>query len=131
MDSIKDDNYYLKSIKKSFDRITSKTNGISYMEFYENMDIQEITKFHLIQISENAKKISDEYIQSKKEISWGDIYGLRNRIVHDYGNVILDIVYETLMEDIPEVKKQLFEEKNDDYSSFLTSTSCKSCTYFC
>ena len=35
------------------------------------------------------------------EIPWTDIAGLRNRIVHDYGNVDLDVVYSTLTEDIP------------------------------
>ena len=29
------------------------------------------------------------------------MYGLRNRIVHDYGNVDLTIVYDTLVRDIP------------------------------
>ncbi|WP_242951161.1 HepT-like ribonuclease domain-containing protein [Butyrivibrio fibrisolvens] len=33
--------------------------------------------------------------------------GLRNRIVHDYGNVDLEIVYETLKYDIPELMEQL------------------------
>jgi uncharacterized protein with HEPN domain len=35
--------------------------------------------------------------------------GLRNRIVHDYGNVDLEIVYETLKYDIPELMEQLKE----------------------
>lgn len=31
------------------------------------------------------------------------MYGMRNRIVHDYGNVDLKVVYETLKNDIPEL----------------------------
>ena len=31
------------------------------------------------------------------------VYGLRNRIVHDYGSVDLGIVYDTLKDDIPEL----------------------------
>lgn len=34
---------------------------------------------------------------------WIAIYGLRNRIVHDYGNVDLNVVFETLKHDIPEL----------------------------
>ena len=35
------------------------------------------------------------------------LYGLRNRIVHDYGNVDLNIVYETLKNDIPELLEMI------------------------
>ena len=66
-------------------------------------------KFHLIQISENARRLSDDYKTNNPTIPWSDIYGLRNRIVHDYGNVVLDIVYETLTKDIPDLEKQFFE----------------------
>ncbi len=38
---------------------------------------------------------------------WSDVYGLRNRIVHDYGAVDLHIVYVTLTKDIPQLKKLL------------------------
>lgn len=32
-------------------------------------------------------------------ITWGDIFGLRNKIVQDYGQVDLKIVYKTLVYD--------------------------------
>jgi uncharacterized protein YutE (UPF0331/DUF86 family) len=37
------------------------------------------------------------------------MYGLRNRIVHDYGNVDLNVVYETLKNDIPELLEMLIK----------------------
>ncbi len=40
-------------------------------------------------------------------IPWSALGGLRNRIVHDYGNVDLNIVYETLKNDIPELLEML------------------------
>lgn len=42
-------------------------------------------------------------------IPWGDVYGLRNRIVHDYGMVDLHIIYMTLVKDIPALKNNLEE----------------------
>ncbi len=57
--------------------------------------------FRLIQVQENAKKLSEVYKSEHKQIPWTDISGLRNRIVHDYGNVDLDVVYSTLIYDIP------------------------------
>lgn len=63
----------------------------------------------LVQISENAKNLTDEFREKNAQIPWTDIYGLRNRIVHDYGHVDLEIVYDTLTKDIAEIK--IFIEK--------------------
>ena len=76
----------------------------------ENVDLEELSKhellqdsmlFRLIQISENAKRLSDDYRDQHRNIPWTAIYGLRNRIVHDYGSVELTIVFDTLKKDIP------------------------------
>ena len=50
-----------------------------------------------------------EYKTKKSNLPWDELTGLRNRIVHDYGNVNLNIVYETLKNDIPELLEQLSE----------------------
>mgnify|MGYP002284367159 CR=1 FL=1 len=63
--------------------------------------------FRMIQLSENAKRLSEEYKQERKRIPWNAIYGFRNRIVHDYGNVDLNIVFETLKNDIPELLEMI------------------------
>ena len=86
-------------------------NNITYDIYSEDEDLQDITMFNIIQISENVKQLTDEYKRENSDIPWQDIYGLRNRLVHDYGNVVLDIVYETLTKDIPELRKSLFEKK--------------------
>ena len=41
---------------------------------------------------------------------WNALYGLRNRIVHDYGNVDLRVVFDTLKHDIPELLKIIKEK---------------------
>lgn len=103
----KNDDYYLEKIIKSLNRIIKTMNNISYDEFLVNDDVQDITMFNLIQISENSKKLTEEYKNKHQNIPWNDVYGLRNRIVHDYGGVVMDIVYYTLIEDIPELLKTI------------------------
>ncbi|MBQ4252919.1 MAG: DUF86 domain-containing protein [Erysipelotrichaceae bacterium] len=67
--------------------------------------------FRLIQISENAKKLSTNFrVVDHPSIPWIDLYGLRNRIVHDYGNVDLGIIFDTLKYSIPELYDQLSKE---------------------
>ena len=61
----------------------------------------------MIQISENAKRLSDEYKEANSSLPWNELTGLRNRIVHDYGNIDLNIVFDTLKYDIPELLEML------------------------
>lgn len=65
--------------------------------------------FRLIQISENANKLSDEFKQNYAFIPWRAIKGMRNKIVHEYGSVDLGVVYDTVKEDIPELLRDLKE----------------------
>ena len=58
--------------------------------------------------------VNDEYKESHLSVPWTAIYGLRNRIVHDYGSVDLDIVYSTLKDDIPELLKTIKTDKGSN-----------------
>lgn len=44
-------------------------------------------------------------------IPWREVYGLRNRIVHDYEGVNLKLVWEIISDDLPELKQMLLEIK--------------------
>jgi uncharacterized protein with HEPN domain len=83
---------------------------VDLQELNENEVLLDSMLFRMIQISENAKKLTAEYKDAKNELPWDEMSGLRNRIVHDYGNVDLNIVYETLKYDIPDLLEQLSEE---------------------
>ena len=109
MDNIKNDAYYIAKIIKDIDFIIENMTSVLPEYFSKNEILQDSMMFRLIQISENAKKLSDIYKMQHGEIPWTDVYGLRNKIVHEYGRVDLGIVYDTLVNDIPEVRKLLAE----------------------
>ena len=68
----------------------------------------EATVFNLMQIGELAKtSLSDEVKIQLSSIPWQQIYGLRNRIVHGYEGVSMQIVWDTVSEDIPLLNSQL------------------------
>lgn len=103
---MKSDNEYIEKILKDITYIIEKMDKIDYDSFVVNTILQDAMMFRLIQISENAKLLSEEY-KSKSNIPWTSISGLRNRIVHDYGNVDLTVIYNTLVDDIPRVREEL------------------------
>ena len=81
----------------------------SLQDFEENPMRVEATVFNLMQIGELAKsELSDELKQQLTTIPWKQIYGMRNRIVHGYSGVNMQIVWDTVSEDIP-MLSQSFE----------------------
>ncbi len=110
MNNPKNDAYYVQKILTDLHFIVKHMDGISVQVLEENEVLLDSMMFRLIQIQENTKKLTDAYKMSHDDIPWKDIAGLRNRIVHDYGNVDLDVIYTTLTEDIPWLVGQ-FEAK--------------------
>ena len=103
MDNKKSDAYFLSKIKQDLAFIVKNMRDIGIEELNENEILLDSMLFRMIQISENSRKLSDEYKDENSSIPWMALYGLRNRIVHDYGSVDLNIVYDTLKRDIPEL----------------------------
>lgn len=107
MDNIKNDDYYLKKLKTDLEFIVKHMRNIEIEELNIDEILLDSMLFRMIQISENAKRLSDVFKEKHDIIPWHSLSGLRNRIVHDYGNVDLKIVYETLKVDIPELLELL------------------------
>lgn len=99
--------YFINKILEDIDFIIEQMSTITEGKFGKNPLLLDSMMFRLIQISENAKRIDNDFKAKHKNIPWFEMYGLRNRIVHDYGNVDLSIVYNTLIKDIPELKTSL------------------------
>lgn len=61
----------------------------------------------IIQIGELANRLSDKTKESSPNIPWRAIKGMRNLHAHDYENVDMEIVWNTLLEDIPMLRESL------------------------
>lgn len=106
MDNVKKDEYYIQKMIADIEKVIEHMESISYEEFCENEVLQDCVMFRFVQLSENAKKISDEF-KKRTQISWPMIYAIRNRIVHEYGTVSLDIIYNTIFTDFPPLLRLL------------------------
>lgn len=109
MDNVKNDNYYILKIRQDLEFIVIHMKDVDIEELNENEILLDSMLFRMIQLSENAKKLTEDYKQKHNNIPWNAMYGLRNRIVHDYGNVDLNVVFETLKNDIPELLELISE----------------------
>ncbi len=60
-------------------------------------------------IGEAASKVSRETCESLIQIPWLQIVGMRNRLIHAYFDVDLDILWKTILEDVPQLVSSLNE----------------------
>ena len=89
------DERILRKIRKYCREIGDFIAGIEYHTFEDVLQINRACIFTLEQIGENVKGISAEFKEMHSHIPWQEMVGLRNRIVHDYDGIYLDIVWET------------------------------------
>jgi len=65
---------------------------------------------HLLEIiGEAAAGISSDFRLKHPDVPWPKITGMRNRLIHAYFDVNLDVVWQTVTEDLPGLVAQLSE----------------------
>lgn len=58
-------------------------------------------------IGEATKNISSEMTSSYEKIPWKEMAGMRDKLIHDYMGVEIDVVWKTIELDIPDLDKLL------------------------
>jgi uncharacterized protein with HEPN domain len=97
----KSDLLYLGHMLDTAHLILGKLRDKSREEFDDDDNLR-LAVAHLLQmLGESSRRITEESRQAHPEIPWGDIIGMRHKIVHDYMDVDFDIVWETATGDLP------------------------------
>ena len=87
------------------ERIEKTIDGVKQEEFYRDIDKKEIVCFNLLQIGELAKKLSEVFIGNNSGVPWKKIKGMRDRIVHGYGSIQTEFVWQTASKDIEPLRR--------------------------
>jgi uncharacterized protein with HEPN domain len=107
------DYYLLLSVLDTIEKIERYSSGYTTpVEFYKNDRDFDVVMMNFIVIGEVVGKLSDEIKNKNPHINWQKIYGLRNIIAHHYFGINVDIVWEIIHNDLPDLKqgvKQLLE----------------------
>jgi uncharacterized protein with HEPN domain len=82
------------------------TLGYGRDDFFNDQKIQSAVIMQLALIGELVKKIS-ETVKSAIDLPWKDIAGFRDRAIHDYYQVDLSVVWDTITTDLPELDSRL------------------------
>ena len=89
------------------DRALKYTHEITFEEFESNQEKQDATIFSISQIGELVKNIDESTQNEYSDIEWVIIKNLRNKIVHDYDGINLNIIWDILKNDLIPLKEKL------------------------
>ena len=95
--------HILESIKLIEDYIGSKTHD----EFLSSTRLQDMVIRRLEIIGEAVKNIPPSIKEAHLEIPWKEIAGMRDILIHAYFGVDLDMVWEVVKNELPDLETKI------------------------
>ena len=89
------------------DKLLRYCDGLDYAQFSADTKLVEACVFNLSQMGELANRVEDDFARAHPEVPWRLLYGLRNRIVHDYEGVNLQLIWEIISDDLAPLRDAL------------------------
>jgi uncharacterized protein with HEPN domain len=103
----------LEDILDSGEKILDYTKEMTFEEFQrDNKTIDAVVRNFEI-IGEAINLLPDEIKRKYTEVDWQRIRGFRNRIVHDYFGVDLQIIWKITFDQIPSLITNIIHIIND------------------
>lgn len=93
----------LESAKLATLYIAEKTRT----EFASDIQLQDAVIRRLAIIGEAARRVSDSTRQTLPTVPWVEIGGMRNRLIHEYDDLDLEIVWDTVKRSLPSLIEEL------------------------
>ena len=97
------DQAYLLDIANACQTILELTQDMDQAAFIEDKRTHLAILYELTVIGEVVKRLSSEFRESNPETPWKQIAGMRDKLIHDYNQVDLDLTWEVVKSNIPQL----------------------------
>jgi len=101
------DKEFLLDIIEAIKRIELYTNKLSYQDFLQKIETQDAVVRNFEIIGEAVKNISKNLKTKYNNIQWKEIAGMRDKVIHFYFGVNLDIVWGAAKDSLPSFKEKI------------------------
>ena len=101
---------YLQHIVDAIDRATGYVAGMNVSTFEGDSRTQDAVIRSIEIIGEAAQRVraaDGAFAALHAHVPWDQMYGMRNRIVHDYFEIDLAVVWQTVQQDLPTLRQQI------------------------
>ena len=92
---------YINDILNSIEESMEFTGGMTFDEFSLDKKTINAVIRSLEVLGEAARKIPDDLRQQAPEVPWEKMTGMRNKLIHEYFGVDLEIVWAVIKEELP------------------------------
>lgn len=104
----------IKKMIEYINRAEQYTMNITFKEFSNNIMTIDATVFAISQIGELVKNLDKNFQNKYCSIKWHILKGLRNRIIHDYEGINLELIWSIVKKDIIQLRCDLQEILNNE-----------------
>lgn len=102
---------YLNHISEAIERATEYLSTIDNFEAFKRQRRDQDAIIRNIEIiGEAARKIQQQapdFVEAHPEVPWSHMRGMRNKVIHDYFDVELSVVWSTVKNDLLPLKQQI------------------------
>ena len=108
----KDPKILITHILQSIKSVEKYSKGLEKERFMNDEEKQDAINRKLEVIGEAVANLEDKFKQDYPNVPWQDISDMRNRLIHEYFAVDLDLVWEVLQKDLPALKANILKIEN-------------------
>ncbi len=114
----------IQDIFESINRIIPYTENINYEQFKKDLKTQDAVVRNIEIMGEAVKSLSEKIKSQHSEIPWKNIAGTRDKLIHDYFGVNIDIIWNIVLNEIPnlQLKIEKIDHSRAKKSPFQTET---------
>jgi len=103
------DGDFLSDIQEAVRRIRAYTDAMTYDRFLTDIKTQDAVIRNLEIIGEATKSLSAQLREKYPNVPWKGMAGVRDRLIHHYFGVNLDIVWDIVTVELPVLESRVGE----------------------
>ena len=96
---------YLGDILDSITKIEKFTKSVSLEKFLKDELTIDAVVRNLEIIGEATRQMPERFKDKQPDIPWAKMISMRNKVIHEYSGVDAEILWQTIQEDLPQLKK--------------------------
>jgi uncharacterized protein with HEPN domain len=101
---LKDDRVYLLHIRDAVARVLDYT-ALGSDHFFSDPKTQDAVVCNIEIIGEAVKRLSEGWKAQHSGVPWKTIAGMRDRLIHEYFGVNLQLVWKAVTDDLPQSRR--------------------------
>ncbi|MGB7251039.1 MAG: HepT-like ribonuclease domain-containing protein [Phormidesmis sp.] len=101
------DKSYLLDLYKAACDAQAVVAGLTAEAFVEDRKAQLAMLYSIVLLGEVVKRLSPEFRTQHSAVRWRQIVGMRDKLIHDYKEVDILLIWQASQQDIPELIKYI------------------------